>query len=70
MRQHENEVQALDLRIVVLTFEARERAGEYVRETGLRWPLLIDRRRALYGVPWHILLNTLPDVAVNMQGSW
>ena len=38
----------LGLDIVVVTFEAPERAAEYVRETGLRWPLLIDRRRALY----------------------
>ena len=39
----------LGLDIVVVTFEAPERTAEYVRETGLRWPLLIDRRRVLYG---------------------
>ena len=38
----------MGLEIVVVTFEARGRAEEYVRETGLRWPLLIDRRRVLY----------------------
>ncbi len=48
MRQHENEFPILGLRIVVVTFEARERAEEYVRETDLTWPLLIDRPRALY----------------------
>lgn len=48
MRQHENEFPRLDLRVVVITFEARERAEEYVRETGLQWPLLIDRERTLY----------------------
>lgn len=48
MRRHEDQVEGLGLEIVVVTFEARERAGEYVRETGLRWPLLIDRRRVLY----------------------
>lgn len=48
MRRHEDQVEKLGLEIVVVTFEARERAKEYVRETGLRWPLLIDRRRVLY----------------------
>jgi hypothetical protein len=38
----------MGLAIVVVTFEARGRAEEYVRETGLRWPLLIDRQRVLY----------------------
>ena len=50
MRRHEGEVKRLGLEIVVVTFEARERAEEYVRETGFRWPLLIDRRRDLYSV--------------------
>ena len=49
MRRHENEVEGLGLQVVVVTFEARERAEEYVRETGLGWPLLIDRRCVLYG---------------------
>jgi alkyl hydroperoxide reductase subunit AhpC len=48
LRRHEKEFEGLDLHVVVVTFEARERADEYVRETGLRWPLLIDRQRALY----------------------
>lgn len=48
MRQHETEFPRLGLRVVVITFEARERADEYVRETGLEWPLLIDRERTLY----------------------
>ena len=48
MRQHEDEIEALDLRVVVVTFEDRRRAHEYARETDLRWPLLIDRHRVLY----------------------
>ena len=48
LRQREREFTGLGLRIVVVTFEARERAEEYVREVGLGWPLLIDRRRVLY----------------------
>ncbi|MBI1726623.1 MAG: redoxin domain-containing protein [Candidatus Rokubacteria bacterium] len=41
-------MERLGIEIVAVTFEARERAEEYVRETGLPWPLLIDRRRVLY----------------------
>jgi hypothetical protein len=49
LRRHEEQVERLGLEIVVVTFEARERAEAYVGETGLRWPLLIDPRRVLYG---------------------
>jgi hypothetical protein len=48
LRQHRNELERLALQVVVVTFEARELAEAYVRETGLPWPLLSDRRRALY----------------------
>jgi len=48
LRQHDDKFEKLGLRVVVVTFEARERAERYVRETGLRWPMLIDRRRVLY----------------------
>jgi AhpC/TSA antioxidant enzyme len=48
LRQREGEFDDLGLRIVVVTFEARERAEDYVREAGLAWPLLIDRQRVLY----------------------
>jgi len=49
LRRHEDDIEKLGLEIVVVTFEAPGRAKEYVRETGLRWPLLIDERRVLYG---------------------
>jgi alkyl-hydroperoxide reductase/thiol specific antioxidant family protein len=48
LRQHRNDLEKLTLEVVVVTFEARETAEQYVRETGLPWPLLIDPRRALY----------------------
>jgi hypothetical protein len=48
LRRREDEFEGLGLEVVVVTFEARERAEAYVRETGLRWPLLIDRQRGLY----------------------
>jgi hypothetical protein len=49
LRRREDEAKRLGLKIVVVTFEARERAEAYAREVGLGWPLLIDRRRVLYG---------------------
>ena len=48
MRRHESEFDKLGVRVLVVTFEARERAQAYLRETGLQWPLLIDGQRALY----------------------
>lgn len=48
MRRHEDEIEALRLRVVVVSFETRGVAEAYVRETGLRWPLLIDPSRRLY----------------------
>ncbi|GAB4336721.1 MAG: hypothetical protein Kow0089_07340 [Desulfobulbaceae bacterium] len=35
-------------RIVVVTFEAGYFAQQYVRETGIDWPLLVDEKRELY----------------------
>ena len=61
MRQHEREIEALDLRVAVVTFERPEIAAGYKEETALRWPLLVDETRALYhaygmtvGTPWQI----------------
>ena len=48
MRQRRTELERLAIDVVVVTFESRDRAEEYVRESALPWPLLIDRRRALY----------------------
>jgi len=48
LRRHEKELEELALRVVVVTFESRKLAEEYVRDTGLPWPVLIDRSRALY----------------------
>jgi hypothetical protein len=48
LRRHEDEIERLALRVVVVTFEARQHAEAYVLETGLRWPLLIDVKRTLY----------------------
>ena len=48
MREIENEIDALGLRVLVVTFEAGTLAQAYVRDTNLEWPLLVDETRALY----------------------
>jgi hypothetical protein len=48
LRRHEDEIGALGLRVLVVTFESHAAASAYVRETDLPWPLLIDTRRTLY----------------------
>ncbi len=62
MRQHEAEIEALEIKVVVVTFEIGPMAEAYVRETDLRWPLLVDETRELYtaygmerGRSWQIL---------------
>ena len=46
------------MQVIVVTFEVGPLGQAYVRETGLRWPLLVDESRALYSAygmnhgPW------------------
>ncbi len=48
MRRREEEIEALGLAVLVVTFEDPEVARDYVGETGLPWPLLMDPSRRLY----------------------
>lgn len=48
MRDHEAEFSRLNVRIVIVTFENDYFARQYVAETGLSWPLLIDENRETY----------------------
>jgi len=48
LRQRESELESLDVRVAVVTFELGPLAAAYVRETNLRWPLLVDESRRLY----------------------
>jgi hypothetical protein len=48
LRQREDEVDALDLKVAVVTFEAGPMATAYVEQTGLAWPVLVDEDRSLY----------------------
>ena len=48
LRQQEQELQALDIDVAVVTFQSSPIAENYVRETKLDWPILIDDSLKLY----------------------
>ena len=48
LQQAREELDRLDIQTLVVTFEGREEAREYLDETGLIWPLLVDTDRQLY----------------------
>lgn len=48
MRQAERELDALAIRVLVVTFEPPSVARAYVSETKTRWPVLSDESRSLY----------------------
>lgn len=48
MQQAEREIEALGIRVLVVTFEAQPAARAYVEETGVGWPVISDESRSLY----------------------
>ena len=48
MREQEDELARHDVKVAVVTFENDFFARQYVAETGLEWPLLIDDARDAY----------------------
>jgi alkyl-hydroperoxide reductase/thiol specific antioxidant family protein len=48
LRQRETEIESLGLAVVVVTFQAGPLVEAYVRQTGLKWPILIDPTLSLY----------------------
>lgn len=48
MRQREEEIEALGVKVLVVTFQGSPLAAAYVRETGLEWPILVDESLTLY----------------------
>jgi len=48
LRDHEEEFSNLKVKIVVVTFEANFLSRNYVEETSLTWPLIIDENREIY----------------------
>ena len=48
MQQAREELDRLEVQTLVVTFEGPDEAREYLDETGLIWPLLVDTDRQLY----------------------
>ena len=48
LQQAREELDRLEIQTLVVTFEGRREAREYLDETGLIWPLLVDTDRRLY----------------------
>ena len=48
MQQSDSTLRDLAIRVLVVTFENRAAAADYVADTGVRWPILVDERRELY----------------------
>jgi hypothetical protein len=61
LRQYENQLGELEVRVAVVTFEHGPLVDAYVRDTGLEWPILVDQSLDLYraygmgrGSWWHV----------------
>lgn len=48
MREVEAELAARGVAVAVVSFDRGPLVDAYVRETGLEWPVLVDRERVLY----------------------
>ena len=48
MQQARQTLEAVEIQVVVVTFEPPAVARAYVQETGCPWPLLVDTARTLY----------------------
>jgi hypothetical protein len=48
LRQQGEELEALGIDVVIVTFEVDVLARGYAEETGLTWPLLVDTDREVY----------------------
>ena len=48
MRDHAADLDRLNVKIVVVTFEPDVSSVNYVKETALTWPLIVDETRTLY----------------------
>ncbi len=48
MREREDELDALGVKVCIVTFEAGLMALAYAEDTDLAWPILVDESRSLY----------------------
>ena len=65
------DLEPVGIRPLIVTFEAEDAAREYVVETGLSWPLLVDRDRRLYRT-YHMHRARLRDLwgIATMRAYW
>ena len=65
LRQHESELEEQDVQVKVVTFDADFMALAYLRETNLKWPILLDSQQSVYAdygfqrASWWALYNPL-----------
>ncbi len=75
MRQAERELDALAVRVLVVTFEPPAAARAYASETKTRWPVLSDESRSLYReygmgrAQWRHLLGPAALLAYVREGA-
>jgi peroxiredoxin len=48
LRERSSDLLSSNIKVVVISFEAGFLARQYLAETGLEWPLLVDEKRELY----------------------
>ena len=48
MQQAQPHLDALEIHVLIVTFESTDTARRYVEETGVPWPLVVDETRTLY----------------------
>jgi len=48
LRERSSDLLSSNIKVVVISFEAGFLARQYLAETGLEWPLLVDEKRQLY----------------------
>ncbi len=48
LRDHEEKLSQLNVKIVLVTFEGKDAARKYGDEMALSWPIIIDETRELY----------------------
>ena len=68
MRQHDDEIDALDMKVCVVTFESEFFVSAYIRETGIPWPILMDKDRQLY-TAYDMLRGRASDI-LGLRSWW
>jgi len=66
--QHGEEIEALNLKVCVVTFEREFFVSAYIRETGVHWPILLDKDRQLY-TAYGMMRGRVTDV-LGLRSWW